>query len=88
MDSLAQLKSKGIIRAHGVSCHSLAALEAAAAEPWVDSVHARINPFGMSMDDKPDKVVPVLKKLHAAGKASWHEDHRRRPAGQRCRKAR
>lgn len=28
----------------------------------------RINRHGMSMDDKPDKVVPVLKKLHAAGK--------------------
>jgi len=68
MDGLAKLKEKGIIRAHGVSCHSLAALEAAAAEPWVDSVHTRINPFGMSMDDKPEKVVPVLKKLHAAGK--------------------
>ena len=65
MDGLAKLKEKGIIRAHGVSCHSLAALEAAAAEPWVDSVHTRINPFGMSMDDKPEKVVPVLKKLHA-----------------------
>jgi len=68
MDSLDNLKSKGVIRGHGVSCHSLAALEAAAAEPWVDSVHARINPYGMSMDDKPEKVVPVLKKLHAAGK--------------------
>jgi aryl-alcohol dehydrogenase-like predicted oxidoreductase len=68
MDSLENLKSKGVIRAHGVSCHSVAALEAAAAEPWVDSVHARINPYGMSMDDKPEKVVPVLKKLHAAGK--------------------
>jgi aryl-alcohol dehydrogenase-like predicted oxidoreductase len=68
MDSLDSLKSKGVIRAHGVSCHSLAALETAAAEPWVDSVHARINPYGMSMDDKPDKVVPVLKKLRAAGK--------------------
>jgi predicted aldo/keto reductase-like oxidoreductase len=68
MDSLARLKDKGVIRAHGVSCHSIAALEAAAAEPWVDSVHARINPYGMSMDDKPEKVVPVLKKLHAAGK--------------------
>jgi aryl-alcohol dehydrogenase-like predicted oxidoreductase len=68
MDSLAGLKSKGVIRAHGVSCHSLAALETAAAEPWVDSVHARINPYGMSMDDKPEKVAPVLKKLHAAGK--------------------
>ena len=68
MDGLARLKDKGVIRAHGVSCHSIAALEAAAAEPWVDSVHARINPYGMSMDDKPEKVVPVLKKLHAAGK--------------------
>jgi aryl-alcohol dehydrogenase-like predicted oxidoreductase len=68
MDLLAELKSKGVIRAHGVSCHSLAALEAAATEPWVDSVHARINPYGMSMDDKPEKVVPVLKKIHGAGK--------------------
>jgi aryl-alcohol dehydrogenase-like predicted oxidoreductase len=68
MDLLAQLKEKGLIRAHGVSCHTLPALEAATTEPWVDSVHARINPFGMSMDDKPEKVVPVLQKLHAAGK--------------------
>src|SRR5574340_710279 len=68
MDSLDNLKSKGVIRAHGVSCHSVAALQTAAAEPWVDSVHARINPYGMSMDDKPEKVVPVLKQLRAAGK--------------------
>jgi aryl-alcohol dehydrogenase-like predicted oxidoreductase len=68
MADLSKLKDKGVIRAHGVSCRSVAALEAAAAEPWVDSVHARINPYGMSMDDKPEKVVPVLKKLHAAGK--------------------
>jgi aryl-alcohol dehydrogenase-like predicted oxidoreductase len=69
MDILAKLKQKGDIRAHGVSCHSLGALKAAADEPWVDSVHARINPFGISMDDKdPEKVLPVLKKMHAAGK--------------------
>lgn len=68
MDILAQLKQKGIIRAHGVSCHSIPALEAAAAEPWVDSVHARINPYRMSMDGPPEKVAPVLQKLHAAGK--------------------
>ena len=68
MDILAKLKEKGVIRAHGVSCHSIPALEAAANEPWVDSVHTRINPYGMSMDGPPDKVVPVLKKLHAAGK--------------------
>ena len=68
MDLLAALKQKQIIRAHGVSVHSLSALEAAAAEPWVDSVNTRINPFQMSMDGPPDKVVPVLRKLHAAGK--------------------
>ncbi|MHB1034285.1 MAG: hypothetical protein ACYC0Y_06525, partial [Pirellulales bacterium] len=27
-----------------------------------------INPYGVAMDDKPEKVVPVLKKLHEAGK--------------------
>jgi aryl-alcohol dehydrogenase-like predicted oxidoreductase len=68
MDLLAGLKDKGIIRAHGVSCHTIAALEAAAAEPWVDSVHARINPYGMSMDGPVEKVVPVLKRIHDAGK--------------------
>ncbi len=68
MDLLAKLKDKGVIRAHGVSCHSLEALELCATEPWVDSVHTRINPYGMSMDGTPDKVVPVLQKIHAAGK--------------------
>ena len=34
----------------------------------MESVHARINPYGMSMDGSPEEVVPVLKKLHAAGK--------------------
>jgi len=68
MDILAKLKDKGIIRAHGVSCHSLGALEACVNEPWVDSVHSRINPYGMSMDDKPEKVAPVLKRIHDSGK--------------------
>src|SRR5258708_3927758 len=49
MDILARLKEKGTIRAHDVSCHSIEALQAAADEPWVDSVHTRINPYGMSM---------------------------------------
>lgn len=68
MDLLAKLKAKGVIRAHGVSIHSLEALEACATEPWVDSVHARINPYGMSMDGPAGKVAPVLKKIHDAGK--------------------
>ena len=72
MDILAKLKKKGVIRAHGVSCHSLPALEACVKEPWVDSVHARINPYAVQMDvnkteDVP-KVVAVLKALHKQGK--------------------
>ena len=35
---------------------------------WVDSVHARINPYGMSMDKPAEKVPGVLQKIHAAGK--------------------
>lgn len=68
MDLLAKMKAQGAIRALGVSCHSLPALAAAVKEPWVDSVHTRINPFQMSMDGPPDQVVPVLRDLHAAGK--------------------
>ncbi len=68
MEVLARLKKKGLIRAHGVSCHSLAALQAAAREPWVDSVHARINAYGTKMDGPPEEVAPVLQRLHRAGK--------------------
>jgi aryl-alcohol dehydrogenase-like predicted oxidoreductase len=72
MDAMEKLKEQGLIRAHGVSVHTLAALEAAADEPWVDVVHARINPYGHRTDVPQDefvaKVIPVLKKIHAAGK--------------------
>lgn len=68
MDLLDGLKQKGLIRAHGCSCHSLAALEAAAAEPWVDVVHARINPFQLRTDGTAETVLAIVKKLHAAGK--------------------
>lgn len=68
MEILAKLKQKGVIRAHGVSCHSLPALEAVIHEPWVDSVHSRINPFQLAMDGPPEKVGAVLKKIRAAGK--------------------
>ena len=69
MDILETLKSKGIIRAHGVSVHSFEALEAAAASPWVDIIHVRINPFGAAMDSKdPAQVTPVIEKMHKSGK--------------------
>ena len=68
MDALEKAKRKGWIRAHGCSCHTLDALKSAAADPWVDVVHARINPWGVKMDGPADVVVPVLRQIHAAGK--------------------
>lgn len=68
MDLLSKVKEQGKIRAHGVSVHALPALEVAAETPWVDAVHTRINPYGEKMDGPPDQVVPVLEKIHAAGK--------------------
>ncbi len=68
MDVLADLKRKGLIRGHGASIHSIAAMEAAAAEPWVDAVNARVNQYRQRTDGPMEKVVPILKRLHAAGK--------------------
>lgn len=69
MDILENMKVKGIIRAHGVSVHSLDAMKDALHSPWVDVIHVRINPYGIAMD-KPDpaEVVEMIQKLHKAGK--------------------
>src|SRR5580693_5725128 len=69
MDVLSEAKDKGIIRAHGCSCHSIEALRAAAKSPWVDVDLARINPIGSHMDADPATVVSVLREMTSAGKA-------------------
>ncbi len=69
LDGLENLKAKQIIRAHGVSVHTFEALENAAASPWVDVIHVRINPFGENMDKKDSsEITPVIEKFHKAGK--------------------
>jgi aryl-alcohol dehydrogenase-like predicted oxidoreductase len=69
MDILENLKAKKVVRAHGVSVHSLDAMEACIGNPWVDVVHVRINPFGESMDkSNASLVTPVIEKLHREGK--------------------
>lgn len=69
MDILENLKSKGIIKAHGTSVHSLEAMQAAVATDWVDVLHARINPYGIAMDRKdPQEVIAVMSELHQSGK--------------------
>jgi len=69
MDVLSEAKQKGIIRAHGCSCHTIQALRAAAKSPWVEIDFARINPVGAEMDADPATVVSVLKEMKTAGKA-------------------
>ena len=68
MDVLSEAKQKGIIRSHGVSCHSIAALRAAAAEPWVEVDLVRMNPAGAYMDADPSTVADVIKQMRADGK--------------------
>jgi aryl-alcohol dehydrogenase-like predicted oxidoreductase len=69
MDVLSEAKQKGIIRAHGCSCHSIEALRAAAKSSWVEVDLARINPIGSHMDADPETVLNVLREMKAAGKA-------------------
>jgi len=68
MEVISEAREKGIVRTHGVSCHTLGALKTAAATPWVQVDLARINPAGIAMDADPKTVVPVLRQMKAAGK--------------------
>jgi len=68
MNVLSEAREKGIIKTHGVSCHTLGALKAAADSDWVQVDLARINPYAARMDGAVDEVVPVLKKMKSQGK--------------------
>ena len=56
LDDLEEAKQKGIIRSHGVSCHSIAATTKAASLDWVDVNLVRINPQGQNMDSSATEV--------------------------------
>jgi predicted aldo/keto reductase-like oxidoreductase len=68
MDVFSEAKEKGIIRHHGVSCHSFGALKAAANSPWVEVDLVRLNPVGAHMDAEPQAVIGVIKQMRAQGK--------------------
>ena len=79
MDGFDEAKSRKWIRAKGVSCHSLPALQCSAASDWTDVHLVRVNPQGHVMDTPEEKwnatsnaahVSPVMaeiKKMHAKG---------------------
>jgi aryl-alcohol dehydrogenase-like predicted oxidoreductase len=68
MDVFEEAKQKGVIRAHGCSCHTIEALRAAAASPWVDVDLVRLNPIGSHMDADPQTVIGIIKQMRAQGK--------------------
>ncbi len=68
MDVLIEAREKGIVRTHGVSCHTLEALKTAANEPWVQVDLARINPAQVAMDADPNTVLGVLRDMKSKGK--------------------
>jgi aryl-alcohol dehydrogenase-like predicted oxidoreductase len=68
MDVFSEAKEKGMIRSHGVSCHSIEALRAAAKSPWVEIDLVRLNPVGAHMDADPATVISVIKEMRAHGK--------------------
>jgi aryl-alcohol dehydrogenase-like predicted oxidoreductase len=69
MEVLERAREQGIVRAHGVSCHTLGALKTAAKEPWVQVDLARINAHQAEMDADPQTVLSVLREMKRNGKA-------------------
>ena len=69
MDVVSEAREKGILRTHGISCHTLGALKAAASNPWAEVIMARINHAGVNMDAATEVVVPVLRLAYENGKS-------------------
>ena len=67
LDALEEAKDKQIIRAHGVSCHSLPALTKAAQLNWVDVNLVRVNPQGSHIDTPAEKWDAESDTSHVPG---------------------
>ena len=73
LEAMEKAKDKKLIRAHGVSCHSLPALKRSVDVDFVDVHLVRINPQGAFMDtprtdtwnapSSADHVLPVLEQV-------------------------
>ena len=70
MDVMAEAKEKKILRAVGISCHSVEAMQVASKHPWLDIFMVRLNPAGERMDDAPGVVLPIVKQAKANGKGT------------------
>jgi len=70
MEVMAAAKDKKILRAVGISCHSVEAMKIASKNPWLDVCMVRLNPAGERMDDDPEVVLPIVKQMKANGKGT------------------
>ena len=79
LDAMEEAKDKGIIRAHGVSCHSLPALKRSVDIDWTDVHLVRLNPQGAWVDTPAETwnaesnashvpaVIEQIKRMRAKG---------------------
>jgi aryl-alcohol dehydrogenase-like predicted oxidoreductase len=67
MDVFAEAKKAGKIRAHGVTCHSFAALEAAYASDWVEINQVRWNSRESHMDNDVETAGALFEKMRRKG---------------------
>ena len=67
MDVFAEAKKAGKIRAHGVTCHSFAALKAAAASDWVEINQVRWNARQSHMDAEVETARALFEKMRRKG---------------------
>ena len=70
MDVMAEAKDKKILRAVGISCHSVETMQVASKHPWLDICMVRLNPAGERMDDSPEVILPIVKQAKANGKGT------------------
>ncbi|MCC7491137.1 MAG: aldo/keto reductase [Fimbriimonadaceae bacterium] len=67
-DQLTKCRERGLIRAHGTSCHSFPALQSAAGSDWVQVQLARVNHKRVLMDHSPEAIAEHLRAMRAAGR--------------------
>ncbi|HOY59784.1 MAG TPA: aldo/keto reductase [Verrucomicrobiota bacterium] len=81
MEGFDQAKEKKWIRARGVSCHSLPALQTATASDWTDVHLVRLNPQGASMDTPEETWNARSEASHVPAVVSEIKEMRRRGHG-------
>jgi len=67
MDVFSEAKKQGKIRAHGVTCHSFAALKAAEASDWVQINQVRWNARQSHMDAEVETARALFEKMRRKG---------------------